>query len=58
MKIIEYSFIGADWEDFSILVNIRIKEGWQPFGAICVVYRPPNYERLHFQAMVKYEEDK
>ena len=65
MKIKEYITISTyDLENLDVVVNKRIQEGWQPFGAPQYnndVFEEDNpdirEEQGFFQAMVKYEDD-
>ena len=49
------SFNLSELDDF---INARIKVGWQPFGSpYCRVWDGSSQEVVHYQAMVKYEQE-
>lgn len=56
-KVTDYSLaIAYTWRDLITLVDKQMKEGWQPFGGICVQQITlPNTQGNYWQAMVKYE---
>lgn len=58
MKIIDYYLIETCCStQIDTSVTQLIKEGFQPFGGVCVT-QDANGDRNHFQAMVKYEQFK
>jgi hypothetical protein len=56
MKITHYKLVAHRAGDVAETVNRLIEEGWQPFGAPCVLPPTPSLDQVDtiFQAMVKY----
>lgn len=59
-KIVDYIVVGGEGVQVAFLredILKKIKEGWQPFGTLCVFDRSPNGTVTNvIQPMVKYEE--
>ena len=53
-KIIEYKMICENEGYFSVAINNLIKEGWHPYGSLCV---NTNSDYPYTQSMVKYKGD-
>lgn len=52
MKIVEYTVAAsATVESIIKLVNIKIQEGWQPFGQLSDF----DHDQYFYQVLVKYE---
>jgi len=55
-KIIEYTTEKNDIGHVQFIdeVNIKIKEGWQPFGRVTLIFGD-NHKETWVQTLVKYE---
>jgi len=57
-RIVAYTVVNTfnDIIEFENGVNLKINDGWQPFGSMTVVQSDDTMNETFFQAMVKYEE--
>lgn len=54
-KIIEHDLLCLPASEIDENIERAIKDGWQPFGGVCVAWEPLAKEFYYAQAMVKYE---